>query len=60
MAQQPVKESLARALGIEDLAIEDLAIADLGIADLGIESSVLICWSDRSRSASPVATRNAI
>ena len=32
MAQQPVKESLVRALGIEDL----------GIADLGIENSVLI------------------
>jgi hypothetical protein len=55
MAQQPVKESLARAMGIEDLGI-----ADLGIEDLGIESSVLICWSDRSGSASPVATRNAI
>lgn len=45
MAQQPVKESLVRALAIEDS---------------GIENSVPICWSDRNRSASSVATRTAL
>jgi hypothetical protein len=45
MAQQPVKESLVRALAIEDS---------------GIENSVPICWSDRNRPASSVATRTAL
>jgi hypothetical protein len=32
----------------------------LGIKDWGIENSVLICWSDRSRSVSSGATRTAL